>query len=201
MPNLPFSIPVRLRVLPVPLFASLLFAGCSGLPVPTQEHSGFSQSASDGASFSATRQAAAPDWAGLQRELEAALRETPGNRIAHLPEGLRASLPAADGFAPGQAELRPALAALLQRVVPVFQRHAWASIRIVGHTDSQGSEMRNLDLSFRRAEAVAEYLRQQGIGLGRLSADGRGEADPIADNAKAEGRARNRRIDIFLNPR
>lgn len=197
MPNLPFSIPVRLRV----LFASLLFAGCTGVPAPTQEHSGFTPPPGNGASFSATRQAAAPDWAGLQHELETALREIPDNRIAHLPEGLRASLPAADGFASGQAEIRPPLAALLQRVVPVFQRHAWAGIRIVGHTDGQGSEMRNLDLSFRRAEAVVEYLRQQGIEFGRLSADGRGEADPIADNAKPEGRARNRRIEIFLNPR
>jgi outer membrane protein OmpA-like peptidoglycan-associated protein len=202
MPNSLPPVSVRLCALAVPLLASLLFAGCTGLPAPTQEHSGFTQS-DDGAPLSITRQTAAtsPNMAGLQRELEAALQGIPDNRIAHLPEGLRASLPAANGFAPGQAEILPPLAALLQRATPIFQRHAWAGVRIVCHTDGVGSEMRNLELSFRRAEAVVEYLRQQGVALGRLSADGRGEADPIANNAMREGRDRNRRIEIFLNPR
>jgi outer membrane protein OmpA-like peptidoglycan-associated protein len=185
----------RLRVLFAPLLASLLLAGCADIPpAPTQERDLLSPPRP------AVRQQS-PDWPGLQRELEAVLREISDNRIARLPEGLRASLPAADGFASGRVEIRPPLAALLQRVAPVLQRHAWAGIRIVCHTDGLGSEMNNLDLSFRRAEAVVEYLRQQGVALDRLSADGRGEAEPLADNAKAEGRARNKRIEIFLNPR
>ena len=66
-------------------------------------------------------------------------------------------------------------------------------------TDSQGSEMINLQLSITRAEAVVEHLRQRGIALERLSADGRGEADPLTSNATEEGRARNRRVELILS--
>jgi outer membrane protein OmpA-like peptidoglycan-associated protein len=203
MSKSPLPVYVQRYTLSVSLFASLLFAGCTDLPAPTQEHDGFAQtSTTSSAPPSATsRPATSADWMSLQRELEAALWEIPDNRITHLPEGLRASLPAANGFASNQAEVQPPLATLLKRVAPILLRHNWAGIRIVSHTDGQGSEMRNLDLSFRRAEAVVEYLRQQGVALSRLSADGRGEADPISDNAKREGRDRNRRVEIFLNQR
>ncbi|MDR3214605.1 MAG: OmpA family protein [Azoarcus sp.] len=192
------SRPARFRSL-APLLVPLLLAGCADMsPSPTQEHGGFSQRQDDG--LYAIRQAPS-DWASLQRELETALQGVPDNRIAHLPEGLRVSLPAADGFTARRADIRPPLATLLQRVVPVFQRHPWAAIRIIGYTDSLGSEMNNLNLTFQRADAVMEYLRRQGVALGRMSVDGRGEADPIANNAQPEGRARNRRIEIFLTPR
>ena len=69
---------------------------------------------------------------------------------------------------------------------------------VVGHTDSQGSEMHNLQLSIGRAEAVADHLRRRGIALERLSADGRGEADPLTSNASETGRARNRRVELQL---
>ncbi|MDR0633754.1 MAG: OmpA family protein [Azoarcus sp.] len=190
----------RALALLAPLLAAMLLGGCAGVPAPapTQERDGFSPRRDDG--MRATRQMPV-DWAGLQREFEAALQGVPDTRIAHLPEGLRVCLPAADGFAGARADVRPPLAALLQRVAPVFQHHPWAAIRIVGHTDGIGSEMSNLNLSFQRADAVMEYLRKQGIALGRMNVDGRGEADPIADNADPAGRARNRRIEIFLNPR
>ena len=73
------------------------------------------------------------------------------------------------------------------------------AIKVIGHTDSQGSEMTNLQLSISRAEAVAEYLRQRGIALERLSADGHGEAEPLASNATEEGRMRNRRVELILS--
>jgi outer membrane protein OmpA-like peptidoglycan-associated protein len=136
--------------------------------------------------------------ATLRKDLENSLREVPDTRIGFLPEGLRVSLPASDGFASNRADIRPALALLLQRVAPVFNKHPGADITIVGHTDAIGSEMHNLRLSIQRAEAVVEYLRNLGVALERMSADGRGEAEPIADNKTAEGRTRNRRVEFFL---
>jgi outer membrane protein OmpA-like peptidoglycan-associated protein len=74
------------------------------------------------------------------------------------------------------------------------------SIIVEGHTDSQGSDEHNLDLSQRRADAVAQFLVQRGYEASRIHAVGIGESRPTADNATAEGRANNRRVEIVLQP-
>jgi outer membrane protein OmpA-like peptidoglycan-associated protein len=89
---------------------------------------------------------------------------------------------------------------VLDALAPVLAAEPQTALQIVGHTDSQGSEMHNLQLSISRAEAVADYLRARGIALDRLSADGRGEADPLTSNAQESGRARNRRVELILHP-
>jgi OOP family OmpA-OmpF porin len=68
----------------------------------------------------------------------------------------------------------------------------------VGHTDSVGSDQYNAKLSLRRAEAVKAYLVSKGLDPARLYTEGKGEAQPIADNATAEGRAKNRRVNIEI---
>jgi outer membrane protein OmpA-like peptidoglycan-associated protein len=141
------------------------------------------------------------DWDALQGELAAELKDIDGFHLTHLPRGLRLILPAADGFASSSAQVEPRLARLLERIVPALRRNPRLTLHIVGHTDSQGSEMYNLRLSIARAEAMMEHLRAQGIDLARLSADGKGEAEPIADNAQESGRARNRRVELFLDLR
>lgn len=143
--------------------------------------------------------APAPDWAALRQRLADATAALPGVELGAADKaGLRLQIPVPDGFASGKTEIRPSLASALDAVAPVLASEAGAAVKVVGHTDSQGSEMINLQLSIKRAEAVAEYLRQRGIALDRLSADGRGEADPLTSNATEEGRARNRRIELVL---
>ena len=73
------------------------------------------------------------------------------------------------------------------------------SIRIEGHTDSQGAEAANQALSRRRAEAVMRFLAEAGVDGGRMTAAGKGESSPVADNGSAAGRARNRRVEIIVN--
>jgi outer membrane protein OmpA-like peptidoglycan-associated protein len=72
-------------------------------------------------------------------------------------------------------------------------------IVVEGYTDSQGNEDKNQQLSQRRAESVREYLEQRGIGADRLRAVGKGEANPVASNDTAEGRASNRRVEIIVD--
>ncbi len=86
--------------------------------------------------------------------------------------------------------------ALLDEVAVALRQFPDVRVEIGGHTDDTGSEEYNLDLSRRRAEAVLAYLLDQGEGTERFVVVGYGEGVPVADNATAEGRARNRRIEF-----
>ena len=66
----------------------------------------------------------------------------------------------------------------------------------VGHTDSVGSDAYNQKLSIRRSEAVKAYLVSKGVEKNRVYTEGKGEKQPVADNKTAEGRAKNRRVEI-----
>ncbi|OPY90641.1 MAG: Outer membrane porin F precursor [Syntrophaceae bacterium PtaU1.Bin231] len=72
-----------------------------------------------------------------------------------------------------------------------------ASIRIEGHTDSVGDPGYNLKLSLRRAQAVRDYLSKNGIAASRLTAGGKGDTQPVADNKSEAGRKKNRRVDFI----
>lgn len=146
------------------------------------------------------RQAApTPEWPRLRETLVEATQSTPGITLsAHDVKGLKIEIPVADGFTSGSTTIRPSLAAALDTVAPALVNEPGVAIKVVGHTDSQGSEMVNLRLSIERAEAVVTHLTGRGIALERLSADGRGEADPLTSNATEEGRARNRRVELLL---
>jgi outer membrane protein OmpA-like peptidoglycan-associated protein len=131
------------------------------------------------------------DQLGVSNDVDIRLRDN---------GALELVLSVADAFAQNGTEPRPALQATLNRIAPVLAEVAETEIRIYGHTDGIGSEIYNLQLSFLRAEAVMEHLRSRGVALTRLHADGKGEAEPIADNASEAGRARNRRIEIVIEP-
>ncbi|MNW14674.1 Outer membrane porin F precursor [compost metagenome] len=73
------------------------------------------------------------------------------------------------------------------------------SVKVIGHTDSQGSDAYNQALSERRASSVAEYLISQGLAPSKVTSQGRGESEPIADNETDAGRAQNRRVELHLN--
>jgi outer membrane protein OmpA-like peptidoglycan-associated protein len=86
----------------------------------------------------------------------------------------------------------------VRRAVDVFPQ---SQVVIEGHTDAYGSDDANLALSRRRAEAVAAYLTGTlGVPQLRISAVGYGETQPIANNDTAQGRERNRRIDVIIEP-
>ena len=101
-------------------------------------------------------------------------------------------------FEPGSATLDGDSRDTVQAIAEVFERCLEAPIEIGGHTDSQGREEMNLDLSKGRAEAVLTALRGARVKLKSLTAEGYGETQPIADNGTEEGREANRRIEFRL---
>ena len=101
---------------------------------------------------------------------------------------------AGSAFASGRATLTTEANASLRRLAMEI---GGRSVEIVGYTDSQGAAAANQALSLRRAEAVAAILKESGAS-GSIRTDGRGASDPVADNGTAEGRARNRRVEITV---
>ena len=104
-------------------------------------------------------------------------------------------------FATGRSEVKVGSASNLNKLVAFLNKYPERKVQIEGHTDNVGSENSNQDLSQRRADSVRSYLMQQGIGADRLVAAGKGESQPIADNASDSGRQQNRRVvAIIENP-
>jgi OOP family OmpA-OmpF porin len=104
-------------------------------------------------------------------------------------------------FGSGKADIKPEARPLLEKVYQASDVFPRSQIVIEGHTDSYGSDDTNLALSRRRAQAVKDYLSSQfGVAAFRISAVGYGETRPIANNETAQGRARNRRIDVRIEP-
>jgi len=154
---------------------------------------------SDVASDQASRLAAA-------REKEAAL----ARQEAELSAG--AKLPPAkvdargevytlggDAFASGQASLTPGALASVRALADYLGQGSNLRVRIEGHTDGQGEADANQALSQRRANAVRDALAAAGVPRARIVAVGRGEEDPLADDATPAGRARNRRVEIIVS--
>jgi len=99
-------------------------------------------------------------------------------------------------FAFDSAELTATDKVILDEVLSNFGHIDSVTGTVVGHTDSMGSDAYNQKLSERRAQAVVAYLESKGVAAGRLRASGKGESQPVADNATEEGRAKNRRVEL-----
>jgi outer membrane protein OmpA-like peptidoglycan-associated protein len=100
-------------------------------------------------------------------------------------------------FASGSAELEPNSRRILDNVTQILRNNPEIEVEIRGYTDNTGSYQGNINISQRRADTVKNYLVQQGIPSNRVFTRGYGPDNPIASNATAEGRAKNRRIEFF----
>lgn len=141
------------------------------------------------------------DWPAERASIASALGGSSDITVVTRQDGtLQLVIPGAEAFARDGTDLKPGLRATLDRVATALAEKAETEILILGHTDGMGSELHNLRLSIRRAEAVTEYLRGRGIALTRLQADGRGESEPVADNGTEAGRAKNRRVEVIVRP-
>ena len=135
--------------------------------------------------------AARADADELQREIDALHAEaTDRGLVLTLGDVL---------FTTGQADLKVGATSNLNKLVGFLNKYPDRSIMIVGHTDSQGTDEYNMDLSQRRADAVRVYLTQLGIGSPRIAASAMGEHQPVADNASEAGRLLNRRVEVIID--
>ena len=101
-------------------------------------------------------------------------------------------------FEVAKSRILPVSYGLLNQVAQVMRDYPKMTIRIEGHSDSDGSDAYNLKLSQQRAASVLEYLVAQGLDAGRMGAVGLGETRPIDTNRTADGRANNRRVEFHI---
>ena len=99
-------------------------------------------------------------------------------------------------FAFNKYNITPESAHILDKAVQALKDAPMLHVRVEGNTDSIGTEQYNLKLSQKRAEAVVNYLVDQGIDLSRLEPVGYGESNPVASNDTPEGRYKNRRVEF-----
>jgi adhesin transport system outer membrane protein len=116
--------------------------------------------------------------------------------VAPKPAPVKVSLSADALFDFNKSDLKAAGLASLDSLVERIKGVQLDVVIAVGHTDSVGSEAYNNRLGLARAESVKAYLVSGGVDVKRIRAEGRGESQPIADNATEEGRAKNRRVEI-----
>ena len=110
---------------------------------------------------------------------------------------LRLNVPSDISFAVNSSELMPGLRPVLDQFAAGLDGRIL--VRVIGHTDSTGSDAINLPLSVQRAQSVRDYLVARGVPSTRILIDGVGSSRPVADNTTEVGRARNRRVEILLS--
>lgn len=101
-------------------------------------------------------------------------------------------------FDTGKADLKPAAQTNITKLAEILKKYPENVITVKGYTDSQGSEELNKSLSEKRAQSVKDYLAKGGVPMATLSIVGMGKENPVADNATAEGRSKNRRVEIEI---
>lgn len=139
------------------------------------------------------------NWKGIKQDVEKSGASNLGVAVIEMPDGtLKVNIPSNVSFDTGKAQLKPALLPVLDSVARALTQHPELRAKSIGYTDSTGSDAINQPLSQRRAAAVTQYLAGQGVAAGRLTAEGRGAANPVGDNGTAQGRALNRRVELFL---
>ena len=133
-----------------------------------------------------------------KREALARASQGTGVEVARTDDNrLKLNVPSDVSFDSGRADIKPQMRPVLDEI----GRNLDPNVRltIVGHTDSTGSDAINEPLSRERAAAVRDYLASRGLASSRVSVAGRGSREPVASNDTDNGRAANRRVEIFLS--
>jgi outer membrane protein OmpA-like peptidoglycan-associated protein len=138
------------------------------------------------------------NWQAIRNKLSGATRGT-GTQITEQPDGsLKLNIPSSVTFDTNSYAIKPSFAPVLDQLAQTMTQNPEIIAQVIGYTDSTGNPAYNQTLSVNRAQSVTGYLGQRGIAPQRLSAIGRGESDPVADNSTEAGRAANRRVEIYL---
>jgi len=133
-----------------------------------------------------------------KRAMEQATRGT-GVQVSQTADNrLKMEIPSDISFDTNRADIKSNFRPILDRFASTLNENPAATVNIIGHTDSTGSDNINQPLSVDRASHTRDYLAQRGVSPTRVVVEGRGAHEPIAPNDDNSGRARNRRVEIYV---
>lgn len=136
-----------------------------------------------------------------KREMEQATQGT-GIAVTQTQDNqLKLDIPSDISFAVGRSDIQSNFAPVLDRFAEGLRNNPNTDVRIIGHTDNTGSDAVNNPLSLDRAASTRNYLTGRGVDGRRIAIEGMGERQPIATNDTAQGRSRNRRVEIYVGER
>lgn len=134
----------------------------------------------------------------MDKQAEELRNDLKGATVTRVGEGIRITFDSGLLFAVDQSDLSGSAQTNLNELGTTLNKYDDTEILIEGHTDADGSDTYNEDLSERRAKTVSRYLVAHGVRPGRLTTMGYGETQPLADNTTAQGKAANRRVEIAI---
>lgn len=133
-----------------------------------------------------------------KQSMEQATQGT-GVQVSRTPDNrLKLDIPSDISFDTNRADIKPDFRQILDKFAEGLVDNAATQITIIGHTDNTGSDAINDPLSIERAARTRDYLTARNVASGRISVYGRGSHEPVAANDTADGRAKNRRVEIFV---
>lgn len=122
----------------------------------------------------------------------------PGAKVERVGEGIEVTFESGLLFDFDSDRIRPDAAKNFQELANSLKKYGNSNLLIVGHTDSQGDDAYNMNLSLRRANSASAYLQSLGVPGSRISTAGRGESEPVATNDTDAGRQLNRRVEVAI---
>jgi outer membrane protein OmpA-like peptidoglycan-associated protein len=125
-------------------------------------------------------------------------RDLEGAKVERVGEGIKITFDSGILFDVNKADLRTVAQQNLNELATILKKYSDTNILIEGHTDSDGTEEHNLELSERRAQSVANFLARANVDATRFTIMGYGEAQPVASNATVEGKQLNRRVELAI---
>ncbi|GAA3587521.1 OmpA family protein [Flavivirga amylovorans] len=138
----------------------------------------------------------------MDKQAQKIEEEIPGAEVERVDDGIVITFDEGSGvyFDTNKYNINAASQITLNKLVGVFKEYPDTNILVVGHTDSAGDANYNMTLSKNRAYAVTGYLKNKGLSSGRFTTNWFGETQPKHDNSTAQGRAKNRRVNIAILP-
>jgi outer membrane protein OmpA-like peptidoglycan-associated protein len=134
----------------------------------------------------------------MDKQAEEMQNEVDGVKVERIGEGIKLTFDSGILFGFDSSTLQPQAKTNIYKLADILKKYPDSNILIAGHTDSDGSEQYNQSLSERRAQAVSDYTKLQGVNPSRLSTIGLGEMEPVATNESVEGKQLNRRVEIAI---
>lgn len=125
-------------------------------------------------------------------------RDLEGARVERIGEGIKITFPSGILFETNSSTLETDARENIQKLAKILNKYEDTNVLIEGHTDSDGSDDYNQKLSERRAAAVSDFARNNGVSSSRIITKGYGESQPVASNESADGKRQNRRVEIAV---